>query len=403
MSSAAAPSATVLRRRSLMTSPPRARCGRSRGSRAGSPSRCPRAARPHSHGRSRPAGRLPGEPAREDRRAQLCAAGVSRQIAPDPGERAKRDNDRDRRSPHHLHGILEGRSASRSGRHGALPRARATSRQARRRQQMERRTRRTAALLLLLAAGLLPAACGKSDRTSTVAASPAAPPGGAQSEGAGTPQPGARPWTRAQAQAFARAVNLTAADVPGFTVVPPSRLGATPAERRLQAETARCLGGSGTVTGAGSSAGLAEVSSPHFQREAGARSASVSSEVNVSRTSALASRELAEIRSARTRACLTRYMEQVLGRRAGGGVSSAVSVVGGNPPAAGTTGGFGWRITVALAVRGARIPVYLDILGFVYGPAEVSMFSSGLPEPFPAAAEEHLYSLLLKRATAQKL
>ncbi len=272
---------------------------------------------------------------------------------------------------------------------------------------MGRRTRRTAALLLL-AAGLLPAACGKSDRTSTVAASPAAPSPGAHPEGAGTPQSGARSWTRAQAQAFARAVNLTAADVPGFMVVPPSRLGATPAERRLQAETARCLGGSGTggVTGtgsgAGSSAGLAEVSSPHFQREAGARSASVSSEVNVSRTSALASRELAEIRSARTRACLTRYMQQVLGSRAGGGVSSAVSVVGGNPPAAGTTGGFGWRITVALAVRGAQIPVYLDILGFVYGPAEVSMFSSGLPEPFPAAAEEHLYSLLLKRATAQK-
>ncbi len=266
---------------------------------------------------------------------------------------------------------------------------------------MGRRMRRTAALLLAVAACSLLAACGKSDRTSTTV-SIAEAPAPAQGTGGRQAAPGAaRPWTKAQAEAFAHAVNLTAADLPGFAVAPASVPGETPAERRLQAETARCLGGTGGTGGTGGRA-LAEVSSPHFQRIAGLSSASVSSEVNVASTPALAGAELAKIRSPRTRVCLTRYMQGVLGSRTGGSVQSAVRVVEGNPPAPGTAGGFGWRITVALAVHGAGIPVYLDILGFIDGPAEVSLFSTGLPQPLPAAAEEHLYALLLKRAIAQK-
>jgi hypothetical protein len=42
----------------------------------------------------------------------------------------------------------------------------------------------------------------------------------------------------------------------------------------------------------------------------------------------------------------------------------------------------------------------MDILGFVYGPTEVSLLSFGVPEPFPAATEQHLFSLLLQRAKA---
>ncbi len=259
--------------------------------------------------------------------------------------------------------------------------------------------RRTAALLLALAACSLVAACGKSDRTSTTVSIAEAPAAGQGSGGTQAAPRAAHPWSKAQAEAFAHAVNLTAADLPGFSVAPASTPGETPAERRLQAETARCLGGIG---GSGGGQALAEVSSPHFQRIAGLSSASVSSEVSVSSTPAQASAELAKIRSPRTRVCLTRYMQGVLGSRGGGSVQSAVKVVEGNPPAPGTAGGFGWRITVALAVHGAGIPVYLDILGFVDGPAEVSLFSTGLPQPLPAAAEEHLYGLLLKRAVAQQ-
>lgn len=78
-----------------------------------------------------------------------------------------------------------------------------------------------------------------------------------------------------------------------------------------------------------------------------------------------------------------------------------VSISLGVPPSFGTTGSFAWRIAVTFSVRSIRLPFYLDVLGFVYGPAQVMLFSSGFPVPFPAAGQEHLFSLLVARAKAQ--
>ena len=49
------------------------------------------------------------------------------------------------------------------------------------------------------------------------------------------------------------------------------------------------------------------------------------------------------------------------------------------------------------------MPFYLDILGFLYGPSEVTLRSSSLLRPFPAAAEEQLFRLLLARAVSHPL
>jgi hypothetical protein len=61
------------------------------------------------------------------------------------------------------------------------------------------------------------------------------------------------------------------------------------------------------------------------------------------------------------------------------------------------------RFTETLTLRGLRIPVYEDILGFVRGRAEVSLFTFGVPRQFPAALEERLFSLLLERAKAHSV
>jgi hypothetical protein len=56
-----------------------------------------------------------------------------------------------------------------------------------------------------------------------------------------------------------------------------------------------------------------------------------------------------------------------------------------------------------LEVRGIKLPIYLDFLGFVEGPSEVTLLSSGLLRPFPAAVQQHLFALLLARAKAHRL
>ena len=69
--------------------------------------------------------------------------------------------------------------------------------------------------------------------------------------------------------------------------------------------------------------------------------------------------------------------------------------------APGTSGGFGWRVTVPVELHDIQVPFYLDILGFVDRTARVTLFSSGAIRPFPASVEQQLFSLLLNRAKAQ--
>jgi hypothetical protein len=163
----------------------------------------------------------------------------------------------------------------------------------------------------------------------------------------------------------------------------------------LEHEMLRCAGS------LRSGSNLAEASSKDFELKRGILAVSVSSEVSVAETSALAATGLAAIRSAHVRGCFSRYLGMLLkGQRYGEAKVGPVVIESGTPPAPGTRGGFGWRVTATLTTHGLRIPFYMDILGFVYGPARVTLFSSGALQPFPATAEQRLFSLLLRRAKA---
>jgi hypothetical protein len=247
--------------------------------------------------------------------------------------------------------------------------------------------RRPTILLTLAISGWLLVACGAttrpkaSDRAVTLGASATA---------------GRASW-RGHALEFARAVNLTAADVPGFTVA--KRHDAkTARERRAEREMLRCTGSQGPGNG------LTRVSSKAFELKRNVLDLSVSSEVGVAPSSALAAGELAAIRSARIKACFTRYLDEVLqGQRFAGAAIAPVSIQAGTPPAPGATGSFGWRVTASLTLRRAKLSFYMDILGFVYGPARVTLFSSSALLPFPAAAQQRLFGALLDRAEAYRL
>jgi hypothetical protein len=258
------------------------------------------------------------------------------------------------------------------------------------------RMRRTAILLALVPVCALLSACGKGAYTG--AASTA---GATSTHGARTPH--SRSPTHARALAFAHTVNLTAADVPGFT---PSHKqnGESPAERRLQQQLRNCGGATGARALQHSRGTLAEASSPSFELRRGVLALTVSSEVSVAHTSAEAAATLAAIRSPRLRACFSRYLSSLLkSQHYPGATVIGVSIASGKPPAPGTTGGFGWRVTATLGVQGIHVSFYFDILGFVDGPAQVTLDSSGTVRPFPAKAQEQLYSELLARARAHSL
>ncbi len=250
--------------------------------------------------------------------------------------------------------------------------------------------RRTAILLALVLSGVTISACGKSGQASTASHSTTRTPSAATS----------RAPTRAQALAFAHAVNLTASDVPGFTATP-NHHGSSASERRLEQELRSCTGAQGSQSPRST---LVEAGSPAFGLHHGILDLTVSSEVSVAQSAAQAAGTLSAIRSARVRGCVSRYLSQLLkSQHYGGATVTGVSIASGTPPAPGTTGGFGWRVTATLAVHGIHVSFYLDILGFVYGPAQVTLTSSGALRPFPAAAQEQLFSQLLTRARAHSL
>ncbi|HEY2181057.1 MAG TPA: hypothetical protein VGH09_05225 [Solirubrobacteraceae bacterium] len=256
------------------------------------------------------------------------------------------------------------------------------------------RTRAAVALLApaLVLASVALAACGKGAATTTTVTT--------RSTDGGAPPPsgGAHASSVQRARAFARAVNLTADDVPGFK--PNERHSEhSSAERHLEREMLSCAG----LAGASKQAVLEE-GSKSFQLKHGVIDLSVSSEVTVEPSPQTALNALAAIRSAHVRGCFSRYLERAFRAQHVGGASvGPVTIQSGTPPAPGTSGGFGWRVTASFGVRGIKVPLYLDILGFVDGPTEVTLLSSSVLRPFPAEAQQHLFALLLARARAHPL
>ena len=258
---------------------------------------------------------------------------------------------------------------------------------------------RAVLMLLLVVGGAWLTACGKGGYAGSRESSSSP-----RSTGAGRSQPPSHgSLSRPRALAFAQAVNLTAEDVPGFQAGEKTH-GSSAREQRLEREMTRCAGGGGAkVTGAEHRA-LVDQSSKDFQLKHGILNFGVSSQVSVQPSATEARRGLQAIRSARVRNCFSHYLQLLFnGERLKGATPGPVTIQGGIPPAPGTTGGFGWRVTASFLVRGVKIPIYLDYLGFVDGPAEVTLLSSGLIRPFPAEVQQHLFALLLARAKRHAL
>jgi hypothetical protein len=239
--------------------------------------------------------------------------------------------------------------------------------------------------LLALPAAVILIGCGSASHSAASKGSTALPSATAR------PFTPATPLSRAQAAALVAAVNLTSADVPGFI---PTEKNAhrSAAERQVEADVLRCGGSTGAHVM------VAQGSSKNFERRHSIAQLSVSSEVSVAPSAAVAARELHAIRSPHVRACLAHYMSQLLrSEQVGEARVGRVSIQQGTPPAPGASGSFAWRMTATFTVHGLRIPIYLDLLGFTYGPVQVSLVSTGVPVPLPAGIEEHLFTLLVER------
>lgn len=198
--------------------------------------------------------------------------------------------------------------------------------------------------------------------------------------------------TPSQATTLANQINLTSADVPGYSSSPNAE---SAADKQSGAQLAACAGG------VPPSKNIADVNSPNFSAGSGLTQMQTSSNVVVLPSSALVQQNLKALTSAKGHACLNTFVSNELSKSTSAGVTFNSGTITSLPTStAGTDGGFGIRFIISAAAQGVHIPFYLDVLGFAKNSTEVELEALGISKPFPAAEESHLYSLLVSRADA---
>jgi hypothetical protein len=213
------------------------------------------------------------------------------------------------------------------------------------------------------------------------------------------------------AKAYARAVNLRRADVPGM--IEGGAEGGIADGVPLGAPTDRCMGGLGRSGQADAPIDSAFfISSRHpisehdFQglakamRAPGARR--VYSSVDVMRSEALARREVAGLGTARLRVCLMNHYETLRGSAYGQPLYSDVKVY---PLPSGLAGPgiAGLRITGTVArPRHTREAFFSDLVAAPEGRSVVALRVNAGRRPFPVRSERHLLLLLETRARATR-
>jgi hypothetical protein len=201
---------------------------------------------------------------------------------------------------------------------------------------------------------------------------------------------------KAQALAFARAVNLTLADVPEGRISKKER-GSGPGSPR---ESAHCIGGLLNQHK------LADVQSPRFLRGHELESEWIGSDVTVATNVGAAGHLLATLQRPDVRHCLAHVMTRSLGRTT---IRNAywgpVAVYALPVQAPGSASRIGLRIamTVNIPANEVTVPAYVDVLGFAWGPAEIALTATSLTQPVPASVENQLLSTLVARARSHTL
>jgi hypothetical protein len=209
------------------------------------------------------------------------------------------------------------------------------------------------------------------------------------------------PITRSRATAYARAVNLRAADLPGMQLADAE--GVNPAPTEAGREEARC---NGSVN---PNLLLVNAHSASFTGGTEPEHEEIRSEIEVMPNATLAARDNAANRSPRAIACAKHFLALQLDAQDGARVHyGPVTISPLSVPLQGATGSFAFRLEVPIlgvptAIESKPPHLFVDAFGFLSGPSEVALLTTGFPAPVPEATDKRLLSLLYSRAQAHKL
>lgn len=261
--------------------------------------------------------------------------------------------------------------------------------------------RLTGPLAALAALLTVVTACGSS-RPATEPPGTTGPPGttAPPSAGAGLTTPstpgdpgqtsGAAP-TPAADRALASAVNLTPADLPGWTSEPNRT---TASDRDMQARLAECAGAPDQPA-----VEVVDVGSPTFHSGSGDVTSEVTSDVTTVRSLADGRSDLRAMQSDKLPACIQQVAVPYLRSQLPAGATISDVTVRRLGAPAGVPDSFSYRLVVPVSdPGGGKVTITSDSTGFLVGRAEVELNDTetgSVPDP---ALEHRLVALLYQRA-----
>jgi hypothetical protein len=194
------------------------------------------------------------------------------------------------------------------------------------------------------------------------------------------------------ARKFANAVNLRLADVIGANVQPRST------DPEQEHEAGKC--------GAGASVPLGGARAPKLDRGAGLEHETISSSVVVLSSERAARADFSYASSKAGIKCYGNVLSKSLQGQAGTSVQvghvrlSRMQLQG---PRASPSSGIRITARVSSSSGGLSVPLFIDAVGFIYGPAEIELYATSFVQPEPQRTELQLLTLLERRALQRRL
>ena len=208
--------------------------------------------------------------------------------------------------------------------------------------------------------------------------------------------------TRAQAQAAAKAINLTSADAPsGFSATPADN-GTDSSDKDIPRSIAKCLGVDATLIDGTSD--IVDQQSDSLDKGQPPAGISITSETEVVKTKAEVKKVMDLYRGDKTLDCVKTAANASLTasiQKSASGVKvsfGTISVTRISPSADGTDGTFGFSIKLPLSATGISIPVQIDVLAFAKDHTEVSLNVTSFGSPLSDSDRDGLYAKLVARA-----
>lgn len=205
------------------------------------------------------------------------------------------------------------------------------------------------------------------------------------------------PPSKDAALAAAAAINLKAADMPGYKAEPDDGTDDSDTDAEEKA-LAACVGVK-DVSGADE---IVNESSDDFNKGEAPATVTVSSSVAVVKSAKEAKADLEAFQSAKATDCVKTFVGDVFKAQLGetpGVTFSDVAVSQLNPQADGTDGAFGYQVTAKVSAQGFEIPFVISIEGVLKGHTELSLMTFSLG---PAISDADRAALLAKLVTRLK-